>query len=145
MAANNLDDDEIVSINITPMVDIMLVLLVIFMVTTTAIQKIEGMEVNKPDANTGQPISDKKPQQIKLACHSDGSVYVDGTETKTDQEIVKAIKNKLKIDSDLQGIIACDEKAQVAALVHLMDLLRENGVKKYGIVTEKPKNPLNSG
>lgn len=127
------------------MVDIMLVLLVIFMVTTTAIQKIEGMEVDKPDANTGQPISDNKPQQIKLACQSNGTFYVDGTEATSDQQIVDAIKDKLKKDSELQGIIACDEKAPVSALVHLMDLLRENGVKKYGIVTEKPKNPLNSG
>ena len=47
MAAGGLDDDEeITAINITPMVDIILVLLVIFMVTTTTINEIEGMEVN---------------------------------------------------------------------------------------------------
>ena len=47
-------------------------------------------------------------------------------------------KKKLKQDPDLQGIVQCDTKAEVGRMVHLIDLLRQAGVKKYAIATEQP-------
>ncbi|MCA9657742.1 MAG: biopolymer transporter ExbD [Myxococcales bacterium] len=146
MAADtNLDDDEgINSINVTPLVDVMLVLLVIFMATTTTIQDSEAMRVDKPDANTGTKI-EPNPHQILLMCTSDGSYSIDrvavrgDTEEERDKVIKDAIAAKVKDDKELQGVIQCDEAAQVGAMVHLIDLLREQGVKKYAIATEKPK------
>jgi len=131
------DGDEITSINITPMVDIMLVLLVIFMVTTATIQNIEGMQVDKPDAETGTKVGDL-PSHILLVCHEDGSIFVDGTQMQ-DDAVVRAIKTKVEEDPDVSGIVQCDEAAAVGSMVHLIDLLRDNGVKKYAIATEKPK------
>ena len=138
------DDDEINSINVTPLVDVMLVLLVIFMATTTTIQDSEAMRVDKPDAKTGTKL-EPNPHQILLMCTKEGSyaidrIKVDGeTDNKRDQVIKDAIAAKLKEDQDLQGVIQCDEAAQVGAMVHLIDLLRDSGVKKYAIATEKPK------
>lgn len=141
MAGANLDDgDEITSINITPMVDIILVLLVIFMVTTTTIHQLEGMEVNKPDAATGQQIP-KEAEQMILVCRDDGSVLIDGVQTKTDEDIVSAIVAKVKANPKVQSVISCDEQARVKTMVHLIDLLRKNGIKRYAIATEKPKRP----
>ncbi len=134
---NDDDDDGITGINITPMVDIMLVLLVIFMVTATTINQVEGMQVDKPDAATGKTLEDI-PKSILLVCHSDGKYVIDGDEAKDDAAIVKKIKAKLENNPDLQGIVKCDEAANVGAMVHLIDLLRTNGVKKYAIATEKP-------
>ena len=139
MAGGNLDDDEeITGINITPMVDIILVLLVIFMVTTTTIANVEGMEVDKPDAKTGQSVEDL-PKSILLVCHEDGTIMVDGMKMATDAKIIAAIKEKAEGNPDLQGIVSCDEGAQVGKMVHLIDLLRDHGVRKYAIATERPK------
>lgn len=143
MAAGGLDDDEeITGINITPMVDIILVLLVIFMVTTTTINEIEGMEVDKPDAASGRNVEDL-PQSIVLMCRGsdefaiDG-VPVEGTQAEVDAAIGREIRARVKQNAELQGIVQCDTEAQVGAMVHLIDLLREHGVTKYAIATEKP-------
>ncbi|TPV97019.1 MAG: biopolymer transporter ExbD [Myxococcales bacterium FL481] len=132
------DEDGINAINITPMVDIMLVLLVIFMVTTTTIQNLEGMQVDKPEAKTGQDMGEQA-KSILIVCHPDGRVVVDGEDLPNDGAIVKAIKAKVKQNADVQGLLQCDETAKVGEMVHLMDLMRENGIKRYAIVTEKPK------
>ncbi len=136
--ANLDDDDGIHSINITPLVDVMLVLLIIFMVTTTKIQESEAMAVDKPDANTGQKL-DANKNQILLVCAKDGTITADRKPMPDDPAIKAAITEKLAENRDLQGVIQCDEEAQVRTMVHLIDLLRETGVKKYAIATEKPK------
>ena len=139
MAGANLDDDdEITGINITPMVDIILVLLVIFMVTTTTIHQLEGMEVDKPDAATGQQIK-KETTQMLLVCREDGSVLIDGEPASDDATIVATIKAKVAETPDIQSVISCDESARVGEMVRLIDLLRSNGIKRYAIATEKPK------
>jgi len=140
MAGGTLDDDSegIVGINVTPLVDIILVLLVIFMVTTTTIQNVEGMEVDKPDAKTGQTVDDL-PQSILLVCHSDGTILVDGEKMTSDAKIIAAIEKKSDQNPDIQGIVSCDEGAQVGKMVHLIDLLRDHNVKKYAIATERPE------
>jgi len=143
MAAGGIDDDEeITGINITPMVDIILVLLVIFMVTTTTINEIEGMEIDKPDAATGKSVEDM-PKSIVLMCRGSNEYAIDGTRVtgdmaQIDATIGRAIQDQVKKNPDLQGIVQCDTEAQVGAMVHLIDLLRENGVTKYAIATEKP-------
>jgi biopolymer transport protein ExbD len=143
MAGQDLDgDDGITSINITPMVDIMLVLLVIFMVTTATIQNIEGMQVDKPDAASGRNVEDL-PQSIVLMCRGSDEFAIDGapvegTQAEIDAAIGREVKARVKQNPELQGIVSCDTEAQVGSMVHLIDLLRENGVTKYAIATEKP-------
>ncbi|HLT39785.1 MAG TPA: biopolymer transporter ExbD, partial [Enhygromyxa sp.] len=101
MAAGGLDDDEeITGINITPMVDIILVLLVIFMVTTTTINEIEGMEVDKPDAATGRNVEDL-PKSIVLMCRGSEEFAIDGqpvegTMAEIDAKIGREIQTRVK-------------------------------------------------
>lgn len=135
-AVNDDDDAEITAINVTPLVDITLVLLIIFMVTTSMIAKTEGMQIDKPDASTGNKL---QKTNILLACDAEGRIMVDGKELSDDAAITAAIKDKLTDDNEVQGIVQCDEAAQVGKLVHLIDLLRGAGVKKYAIATEKPR------
>lgn len=145
----DVDEDGIVAINVTPLVDVMLVLLIIFMVTTTTIQNSEAMAVNKPDAATGSKLN-PKDNQILLQCRKDGVYAVDLKEVsetdpaKRDAFIEDAITTKLAKHRDLQGVIQCDEEANVGSMVHLMDLLRKSGVKRYAVATEKPKNQKGS-
>jgi biopolymer transport protein ExbD len=130
------EDEEITSINVTPLVDITLVLLIIFMVTTSVIANQEGLAVDKPDASSGKKLDNAS---ILLICKDDGTVLIDGEKAASDAAITTAIKDKLDEDDGLQGIVQCDEKAQVGKMVHLIDLLRDAGVKKYAIATEQPQ------
>ncbi|MEM7152132.1 MAG: biopolymer transporter ExbD [Myxococcota bacterium] len=129
------DEGEITGINVTPLVDVVLVLLIIFMVTTSIITNPEGLRVDKPEAASGESVD---RLSVLLVCRRDGSTAVDGVEVETDAEIRAEIKKKLKQDPDLQGIVQCDTKAEVGRMVHLIDLLRAEKVMKYAIATEKP-------
>jgi biopolymer transport protein ExbD len=136
VAAAPLDeDDEITGINVTPLVDITLVLLIIFMVTTSLISNAEGLQIDKPQATTGVPLPDSS---IILMCDAEGSILVDGNPVPDDAAIIDKITDKLAVNRELQGIVQCDEAAQVGQLVHLIDLLRKSGVKKYAVATRKP-------
>lgn len=129
------DDDEITGINVTPLVDITLVLLIIFMVTTSIISNAEGLQVAKPEAATGEKLKDSS---VLLVCTADGTIQVDGVTMESDAAIVDKLTDKLVEDRDLQGIVQCDESAEVGQMVHLIDLMRDAGVKKYAIATKKP-------
>ena len=130
------DDGEITAINVTPLVDITLVLLIIFMVTTSVITNPEGIGLDKPDAATGSSLEQTK---IVVTCRADGSIAVDGQDMADDETLAAALKVKVADAKEPQGIILCDEQARVGKMVHLIDMLRSAGVKKYGIATEKPK------
>jgi len=136
-AAPQDDDDEITGINVTPLVDITLVLLIIFMVTTSLISNAEGLQIDKPKAATGVPLPDAS---IILMCDAEGAILVDGDAMPDDAAIVEKITDKLAVNRELQGIVQCDEAAQVGQMVHLIDLLRDSGVKKYAIATRKPES-----
>ncbi|MEM6295441.1 MAG: biopolymer transporter ExbD [Myxococcota bacterium] len=136
MAGASTDDDgEISAINVTPLVDITLVLLIIFMVTTSVIANQEGLAIDKPEASSGSTI---EGASILIQCDPDGKVAVDAKPVASDDEIKAAIAEKLGTDPDLQGIVQCDEASNVGQMVRLIDLLREAGVKKYAIATKKP-------
>jgi biopolymer transport protein ExbD len=130
------DDEEITAINVTPLVDITLVLLIIFMVTTSLITNAEGLQVDKPEASTGAKLDS---DSVMLVCAQDGTIVVDGKIVAGDAAITEAITDKLVHNRELQGIVQCDEKAEVGAMVHLIDLLRGAGVKRYAIATKKPQ------
>lgn len=138
------DEGEITGINVTPLVDVTLVLLIIFMVTTTVITNPEGVRINKPEAATGEQL---ERESILLQCDADGNVLVDGNKlgpadpsTKSvNDEIKKLITDKLARDKELQGIVQCDRAADVGAMMHLIDLLRISGVKKYAVATKEPE------
>ena len=108
-AAPSDDDDEITGINVTPLVDITLVLLIIFMVTTSLISNAEGLQVDKPKAATGTPLPDSS---IILVCDPDGNVQIGNETMADDAAIVEAITDKLATNRELQGIVQCDEAAQ---------------------------------
>ncbi len=136
MAGASTDDDgEISAINVTPLVDITLVLLIIFMVTTSVITNQEGLAIDKPEASSGSTI---EGASILIQCDPDGKIAVDAKPVGSDDEIKAAIADKLGTDPDLQGIVQCDEASNVGQMVRLIDLLREAGVKKYAIATKKP-------
>ncbi|MBC8074317.1 MAG: biopolymer transporter ExbD [Deltaproteobacteria bacterium] len=129
------DDDEITGINVTPLVDITLVLLIIFMVTTSVISNTEGMGISKPESTQTDKL---EGATLVLACTSDGQVSIDGV-VMDDAALVETITDRLAANRDLMGVVQCDEAAQVGLLVHLMDVLRDSGVKKQAVATKRPE------
>jgi biopolymer transport protein ExbD len=128
------DDDGgrmITDINVTPLVDIVLVLLIIFMVTTTYIVN-PSIKVDLPKAATG---SDQARTNLALVLTKDGTLYLNG-ERSDDGGVSRFITTELPRNPDLQAIIAADKVVPHGSVVHLIDLVKRAGVRKFAINVE---------
>ena len=122
------DDDGIVAINVTPLVDVMLVLLIIFMVASTYIVK-PSIEVELPKAATG---GDTLDTTLSIVVSKDGLLFLNG-EKATEDDIAKRCKKVAKADPKAQAIIAADKQTSHGKVVRVIDLVRRNGVLKFAI------------
>lgn len=122
------DDDGIVGINVTPLVDIMLVLLIIFMVTATYIVK-PSIEVELPSAASGGESVDTT---ISLVIGKKGRLFLDGKQVD-EAAIAEICREKSKENPEIQAIIAADTKAMHGSVVRIIDIIRLNGVTKFAI------------
>jgi biopolymer transport protein ExbD len=131
-SSKNGDDYEISGINVTPLVDIMLVLLIIFLVTATYIVK-EAIKIELPRAAAaGAPT----PRTLAVLISKDGQVFVDGV-ASSDAAIVRKVGEWRGRKEDLQAVIAADRDARHGAVVHVLDLLKAEGVTKFAIEVQK--------
>ncbi len=123
------DDDVIADINITPMVDIMLVLLIIFMVTTSVINR-PAIEVELPEAATGGPT-----ETTSLGIHIDKDLtwYLNGAETTKDGLRAFIRTEKLVPDVEMMALIAADRTVPHGEVVTAIDLVKQEGVLKFAI------------
>ena len=126
-AKQNQDDDIIADINVTPLVDVMLVLLVIFMVTATYIVA-QSIPVDLPEAGTGEDIV----TTFAITITADGTFYLDGAPA-TDETIRVAIDKAKANNEDIRVIIAADKNVSHGVFVHAIDLVRKQGVSKFAI------------
>ena len=122
------DDGVIADINITPFVDIVLVVLIIFMVTTPAMIK-QSIKVNLPDAATGEP--NPEGTNLGLTLLSDGGMLLDGEPVSTPQLLDAIHAAKAKSKDDVIALIAADKTVAYGRVMWLVDLLRNEGVAKY--------------
>ena len=122
-------------INVTPLVDVMLVLLIIFMVTAPMLAA--GIKVNLPSAKTAQPLETKQPVVVVVA--KDGAVLV-GNEPVSQDELAAKVKAKL---SNSNGVVQLrgDRDASYGAVVSVMDELAANGVTRIAIVSSGRHTP----
>lgn len=126
------DDEGIVDINITPFVDIILVVLIIFMVTATYIVE-ESIKVNLPDAATGEATED-----ISLAISMDATkqMYLDGeetTETQLRQRLKDELRNATEKKVDVVCLIGADKSVSHGDVIQIIDLVKQEGVTKFAI------------
>jgi biopolymer transport protein TolR len=116
-------------INVTPLVDVMLVLLIIFMVTAPMLAA--GIKVNLPSAKTAQPLENKEPVVVVVA--KDGALSV-GKDPVLSDQLAATVKAKL---GDSNGVVQLrgDRDAPYGDVVTVMDELAANGINRIAIVS----------
>ncbi len=125
------NDEEIISdINVTPFVDVSLVLLIIFMVTATYIVA-QSIPVDLPEAGTGEDVV----TTFAITLTTDGQAYLDG-EKMDEAGIRKRISAAQKKNEDVRVVIAADKAVQHGRVVRIIDLVRKEGVAKFAINIE---------
>lgn len=112
-------------INVTPLVDIMLVLLVIFMVTAKLIVS-QTMPMDLPKAATGGE------QQIvfSVAVNAKGEIQVDNSPVKTDAELLTLARRARTSNGEVRAVIRADAALSHGRVVRVMDLLKQGGIGK---------------
>jgi biopolymer transport protein ExbD len=131
-AANDSEDEGITGINVTPLVDITLVLLIIFMVTASYIVK-ETIEVELPKAAHGGETVQKT---FAVLVTREGKSFLNGVAVD-DQALVSEVQKARAAGEDVQAIVGADKNATHGAVTHLLDLLKGAGVTKFAIQIEK--------
>lgn len=127
------DDDEMISgINVTPLVDVTLVLLIIFMVTATYIVR-ETIEVELPRAASG---GETVGTTLTFVLDKDGHLFLDGEKTTTDAART-AVRAAVARDKDSKAIIGADRSVSHGQVVEVIDLVKGEGLTKFAINVEK--------
>ena len=124
-------------INVTPLVDIMLVLLIIMMLIAPLLQK--GVDVNLPTAGNIAEKPDTQ-QQIVLHVTADKRFYVNNKEMP-ERDVVDRIKYALEEAKEKVVYLKADEDAPYASVMQMMDKLREAQIENVGLITETKRKP----
>jgi biopolymer transport protein ExbD len=129
------DGDSLISdINVTPLVDVMLCLLVIFMVTTSYVVA-DSLKVDLPEASTGDAT---EPSVVMITYTVDKAtntrqLYLNGE--KADENALRAHIRKVKAEGkkDVQAVIAADKIASHGEVIHLIDVVKQEGILKFAL------------
>jgi biopolymer transport protein TolR len=119
-------------INITPLTDVMLVLLVIFMVTTPFIMQ-GNIKINLPSAKA--PSDEMLEDNIVAAVSQDGKMYLNGNEVADDAAMLAQLKALIEKSGNKRVIIEGDKSALHGAVVKIMGIAKEAGADKLAIST----------
>lgn len=128
MAASTSNDDEIAGINVTPLVDVVLVLLVIFMITAPTLYQ-NAMKVNLPQAKSGE---DQAKGPLQILVDQAGDITVEGKKISLED-----LMNFVKSTTPPSAIILADKKTEHGRVISIIDGLKSNGVQKFSFGVEK--------
>jgi biopolymer transport protein ExbD/biopolymer transport protein TolR len=124
-------------INVTPMVDVMLVLLIIFMVITPMLQKGVSVTLAKTDNPIKMPEADKEDALI-VAIMRDGKIYFN-SDVVTADALTDKVKDRLANTSNKRIFVKADAGAKYGDVVAVVDDVRSAGVDQLGLLTEERK------
>jgi biopolymer transport protein ExbD/biopolymer transport protein TolR len=122
-------------INVTPMVDVMLVLLIIFMVITPMLQhgqSVDLAQVNNPEQ---MPDADKE-DAVVVAVMRDGKVYL-GTDQISPDQLTQKVKDRISARTDKRVFVKADARARYGSVVAVVDNVRSAGVDDLGLLTDQ--------
>jgi len=137
LATRNVGSAVNSNINVTPMVDVMLVLLIIFMVITPMLQK--GVSVDMAKVNNPIPMPDAdKEDALLVSIMRDGKIYF-GTDVVTADSLTDKVKDRLANRIDKRVFIKSDARTKYGSVVDVVDNVRAAGVDDVGLLTEQRK------
>lgn len=124
-------EELITGINITPLVDTFLVLLIIFL-TTATFMIYPSIPLKLPKAQTGEtsPVT-----SVSIMIDAEGNIFLNG-KPSTEKEIEEYVKREVARGVEIQALIGADKEVKHGNVVAIIDLLRRLGVKKYAINIE---------
>jgi biopolymer transport protein ExbD len=129
---NQPDDEPIAAINVVPLVDIILVVLIIFMVTAPLVLK-PVIDVNLPKAASGE---ESPPTPLNIAVGRDGQLAVNGQSATLDQ-LAAIASQKVAEKPDTAAILQADKSVTLETLTAIIDIVKTAGVKKVAFSIEK--------
>jgi biopolymer transport protein ExbD len=123
------------SINVTPMVDVMLVLLIIFMVITPMLQ--HGASVDMAKTNNPRVMQDAdREDAVLISVTRDGKVYFDTSQISPDQ-LTQKVTDRISNKTDKTVYLKADARAKYGVVVEVVDNIRAAGVDQLGLLTEQ--------
>jgi biopolymer transport protein ExbD len=128
----NEEDKAYDEINVTPMLDLAYVLLIIFIILTTA--TVQGIQVNLPKASAAPSLA--KPQTKAVTITQDGSIYLD-TYPVSIEELESRLRQYKAVNPELPVVLKADSTIQYQRVVDVLDLLGRVEITQIGLVTQK--------
>ncbi len=125
-------DDMVSAINVTPFVDVVLVLLVILMVTSTEMVKA-SMKVDLPQAAAAGAQVDST---LNVVVEKDGAFYLDGSQVSAEQ-LVKATKDAKLSEPKVRAVISADQEVAYRSVMKAIDLVKQGGVSQFALDVER--------
>jgi len=128
------DDKPYDDINITPMLDLAYVLLIIFIIMTTA--SVQGIKVDLPKASSSSSLAKPKTKAITVA--DSGQIYLDAYPVSMD-ELESRLRSEKASNPDFPIVLKGDAAVQYQRVMDVLDLLRRLDLSQVGLVTGKAK------
>ena len=132
MASIQNTDEEISGINVTPLVDVTLVLLIIFMVTAKLIAG-QGIPLDLPKAKTAGATQ----TVLNVSVDAQGGVLANGEKVQSDGELARRASAALKANPELRTIISASAAASHGKVMHVLDTVRDAGITKVAFAADK--------
>jgi biopolymer transport protein TolR len=130
-------------INVTPMVDVMLVLLIIFMVVTPMLQK--GISVDMAPVNNPEQMPDAdKEDALLVSITRDGKVYFGSDQIQDVDNLTTKVKDRLANKQDKRVYVKADMRTRFGGVVRVVDSVRAAGVDDLGLLTDQKKTAPNA-
>jgi biopolymer transport protein TolR len=122
-------------INVTPLVDVMLVLLIIFMVTAPMMQ--QGIDVDLPQAKANPIARDKEAKELIISVSRDGKIFVNENEV-AESGLSASIQQQKKTNGPADVLLRADKNVPYGTVVRIMASLRAAGISDLGMITTAP-------
>jgi biopolymer transport protein ExbD len=132
MKAPSDDHDEVVEINVVPMLDLAWNLLVVFMIVVTA--SVQGISVNLPKASAAA--SKIKPTTKAITITAEGTIFLDSFPV-TLPELETRLRQYKASDPNLPVVVRGDEKISYKSIIDVLDILQKLEITQLGLVTQK--------
>jgi TolR protein len=128
------DDPVLADINVTPLVDVMLVLLIIFMIAAPMLH--QGVEVALPRAEA-QNLTLRVEDPLVVSVDRDGNVYLQETQVAA-EDLVERVTGQIKSRGDESVFLKGDREVPYGKIIEVLDILHQGGIVHVGMITERP-------